>query len=118
MNDQLVTIAASATGVSIINLIAMIVQFCLSQKEKKSQKKLMSQEEQCKVVDSLRAGMMAMMLDRIQYLCKCYIEDKSVDFDDRRRLHIMHDIYHNDLKGNGDLDLLMKEVDSLPLSSK
>ena len=39
-------------------------------------------------LDKLETGMMAMMLDRIQYLCKRYLRDQSIDVDDRRRLHI------------------------------
>ena len=54
------------------------------------------------------------LLDRIQYLCRCYIHDGAVDFDDRRRLHKMHDAYHA-LGGNGDLNTLMAAVDELPV---
>ena len=90
----------SATGAAIIKLIDGVVQWKLKQKEKK--------------VDSLQCGVMAMMLDRIQYLCKSYIKDGEVDFDDRKRLRLMHTAYHNN-GGNGDLDLLMQQVDELPL---
>lgn len=65
-------------------------------------------------LDKLEAGMMAMMLDRIQYLCKRYLKDQSIDVDDRRRLHIMHECYHT-LGGNGDLDKLMEDVNKLPI---
>lgn len=65
-------------------------------------------------LDKLEAGMMAMMLDRIQFLCKSYIEDQTIDVDDRRRLHIMHECYHG-LGGNGDLDTLMEAVNQLPI---
>lgn len=58
------------------------------------------------------------MLDRIKYLGQAYIIDGEVDFDDRRLLHAMHDTYHNKLGGNGDLDLIMEEVDKLPLKNK
>lgn len=40
---------------------------------------------------------------------------RVIDFDDRRRLNDMHSCYHNGLGGNGDLDTLMEEVNSLPL---
>ena len=65
-------------------------------------------------LDKLEAGLMAMMLDRIQYLCKRYLKDQSIDVDDRRRLHIMHECYHT-LGGNGDLDKLMEDVNKLPI---
>lgn len=53
--------------------------------------------------------------DRIRYLCKTYIKDKSIDMSDRSDLLQMHDIYHNDLGGNGNLDDLIEKVKDLPL---
>ena len=55
------------------------------------------------------------LLDRILYLGKCYIKEGEISFDDRRRLHEMHDCYHTGLGGNGDADLVMDAVDALPL---
>ena len=54
-------------------------------------------------------------VDRIQYLGQCYLADGEISFDDRRRLHRMHDAYHTGLNGNGDLDVIMAQVDRLPL---
>lgn len=80
----------------------------------KRQRKAALDDQGITRMDKLEAGMMAMMLDRIQYLCKSYIEDQSIDVDDRRRLHIMHECYHG-LGGNGDLDTLMEDVNKLPI---
>ena len=55
------------------------------------------------------------MLDRIRYLGQKYIEAGEIDFDDRRILNAMHDSYHNGLGGNGDADVVMQEVNKLPL---
>lgn len=55
------------------------------------------------------------LYDRIKYLAQEYIVNGEVDFDDRRILHLMHSSYHYGLSGNGDLDVLMQEVDKLPL---
>ncbi|MDL2273970.1 hypothetical protein LJC34_05470 [Oscillospiraceae bacterium OttesenSCG-928-G22] len=63
--------------------------------------------------DSLRAGMMTILFDRIRYLGNAYLEDGAVDFDDRRNLHKMHEVYKQ-LGGNGDLNVLMDEVNKLP----
>ena len=70
-------------------------------------------EIECRL-KTVEGGSMALLLDRIQHLCKSYIADGSVDADDLRRLHIMHDHYHKE-GGNGDLDKLMQRVDMLPL---
>lgn len=104
----------SATGAAIIKLIDGVVQWKLKQKEKKDDREEKEKSDLEKKVDNLQCGVMAMMLDRIQYLCKSYIKDGEVDFDDRKRLRLMHTAYHNN-GGNGDLDLLMQQVDELPL---
>ena len=60
-----------------------------------------------------------MMLDRILHLGLSYIERGEITLEERRRLHEMHDCYHNPapdgLGGNGDAKLIMEAVDELPL---
>ena len=62
-----------------------------------------------------------MLLDRILYLGKGYIEKGEISFDDRKRLHAMHDCYHKPkpkgLGGNGDANLIMEGVDRLQLKT-
>ena len=60
-------------------------------------------------------GMKYVLLDRILYLGKHYINDGSVTFDDRKRLGDMHTVYHSRLNGNGDADAVMDGVYELPL---
>ena len=55
------------------------------------------------------------LLDRILHLGQKYIAAGAISFDDRKRLHEMHDRYHVGLDGNGDADLIMDGVDELPL---
>ncbi len=64
---------------------------------------------------ALKEGMKYILYDRIRWLSQAYISKCEVDFDDRRILHSMHSVYHNQLGGNGDLDSLMQEVNELPL---
>ena len=71
--------------------------------------------EQERKINGLQAGLRVVLLDRIQYLGQCYLADGEISFDDRRRLHRMHDAYHTGLNGNGDLDVIMAQVDRLPL---
>lgn len=66
-------------------------------------------------IAALKTALKWVMYDRIRYLGQTYIAAKKIDFDDRRILNEMHNCYHNGLGGNGDLDTLMKEVNSLPL---
>ncbi len=73
--------------------------------EKKRDDKLAALIESQKIV----------MLDRIRYLGQKYVEAGAIDFDDRRILNAMHESYHAGLGGNGDADVIMREVNALPL---
>lgn len=68
-----------------------------------------------KDIMALKVGLKWVLYDRIRFLGQHYIEGGRVDFDDRRILNEMHKSYHDGLGGNGDLDVLMHEVNSLPL---
>lgn len=71
-------------------------------------------EEQGKKLDAVIEGMRVVLLDRIRYLGQSYINKGEIDFDDRRIFHMMHDVYHDGLGGNGDADLVVEAVDALP----
>ena len=126
MEDNAIIILLSGTaGAALIKMIEGIIQYFLGRKakkedkaEEKAEKQAADQETELNMLKTeivhLKAGMRVMMLDRIQYLCKSYIKDGYVDYDDRRRLHLMHEGYH-DVGGNGDLDTLVRAVDALPL---
>jgi hypothetical protein len=68
-----------------------------------------------KDIIALKAGLKWVLYDRIRFLGQHYIGAGQVDFDDRRILNEMHKSYHDGLGGNGDLDVLMREVNDLPL---
>ena len=68
-----------------------------------------------KDIEALKAGQKWLLYDRIRFLGMKYISEGAVDFDDRRILNEMHKSYHDGLGGNGDLDVLMHEVNALPL---
>lgn len=115
-----------ASAAAVIKLIDNLVQWMLKRKaakedktEAEADKQKKSEQERLetteKKLDALKIGVRIILLDRIQHLGQAYIRDGEVDFDDRRRLNDMHSVYHSSLGGNGDLDVLMHEVNSLPL---
>lgn len=69
-------------------------------------------------IKALKTAMRYIMLDRIRELGGRYINEGSIDFDDRRLLNEMHNSYHNGLGGNGDLDVLMAAINNLPLKTR
>lgn len=114
-----------AAGAAIIKLIDNIIQWKLARKAKQEDRaddNMTKYREDTRLwradvekkIQALSTAQMVSLLDRIQYLCKSYIRDGEVDFDDRHRLHQMHEAYHA-LGGNGDLNSLMQEVDELKL---
>lgn len=62
---------------------------------------------------SFRNALRVELQDRIKYLSRSYIKAGAISYDDRRDLIKMHEIYHDTLGGNGDLDHLMGEVKRL-----
>lgn len=62
---------------------------------------------------SLETANRLIMKDRIKHLGKSYIKRGSITVEELKDLHEMHECYH-ELKGNGFLDSLMREIDSLP----
>lgn len=118
-----------ASAAAVIKLIDNLIQWRLKRKAEKEDKseaeEEAKQEEDSKKrkqmeqsVEALRDAMKFVLLDRIQHLGRAYLRDGEVDFDDRRRLHEMHSVYHNQLGGNGDLDVLMDLVNELPLKTE
>lgn len=56
-----------------------------------------------------------MMLFMIRWQGTELIRGGSITWEDRKMMHKWHDLYHNELGGNGDADLLMAAIDELPL---
>ena len=98
-------ILSGAAVASLCNGIFTIVQMVIRRRWERSDKG----SAQTK---ALRYLMLYIMMQT----AKGHIRDGEISVDDRRQLHKWHDLYHNGLGGNGDMDKLMAEVDKLPLS--
>lgn len=64
--------------------------------------------------DGLEAGVRILLYDRIKHLCLKYCEVGHISSDDYEDLVKMHQVYHNNLHGNGFLDSEMSSVGKLP----
>lgn len=64
--------------------------------------------------DGLEAGVRILLYDRIKHLCFKYCEVGHISSDDYEDLVKMHQVYHNNLHGNGFLDSEMSSVGKLP----
>lgn len=83
--------------------------------QRKIEERLTAMEEQ-NIAQS--EALKYILFDRIRFLGQAYIAAGEIDFDDRRILNSMHAVYHSGLKGNGDLDNLMRDVNALRLKRK
>ena len=108
-------LAGGGVGVGIVNILRDQLAFRREQKAKRADKMEEQKDEVSRQLAVLAEAMKFLLYDRIKYLGQCYIKDNEIDIDDRSILGKMHNVYHEGLKGNGDLDLLMKEVNGLPL---
>lgn len=117
-----------ATAAAVVKLLDNVIQWKLGRKAKKEDTQAQQEEakqqdieqwreETDKKIAALLEGQKCILLDRLQFLSRAYLKDEEIDYDDRRRLHQMHEAYHG-LGGNGDLDELMADVNDLPLKTK
>ena len=65
--------------------------------------------------EGICAGTRILLYDRIKYLGRKHIADGFISAEDLEDLIAMHNVYHNDLKGNGYLDSVMNAVKNLPI---
>lgn len=130
MTEPWIAILTGGGAVALINGIFGLIMWRKKRKAEKEDNNIEGQlkeisaelaimkqerEEQGEAIKAQSAALKYLLFDRIQYLGQAYIAAGEVDFDDRRRLNEMHHIYHFGLDGNGDLDILMESVNSLPL---
>lgn len=65
-------------------------------------------------MDAVVAGLKVLTVDRVRYLGKCYISDRSISLEDKETLEEMYRAYKG-LGGNGHLETVMDEVERLPV---
>jgi len=61
-------------------------------------------------VNSLIMADRTILYDRIKHLAKSYIKRQWISVEEYEDLKRMHEVYHDDLGGNGFLDAVMEEV--------
>ncbi len=104
-------VIAILSGSALSALITQIGSYLSDRRKRKDSKE---DSEDAKDA-ALRQGMKLLLADKIQYLGLRYIEEGEVTFSNKKMLNEMHSVYHNGLGGNGDYDVLMKEVNELQL---
>ena len=111
MSDTLIVALVAGLAAVVGGLITQLGEGIRQRRKRKYDK----DDGKDKDLMALKAGLKWVLYDRIRFLGQHYISAGQVDFDDRRILNEMHKSYHDGLGGNGDLDVLMREVNALPL---
>lgn len=101
MNDATLTIIVAIIGSGALS--TFISQIC-SLMQKRAERKSGASE-----------GLRLIMKDKIRILCVHYIEQGWIYEDELEDLMAMHSCYHDKLKGNGYLDVLMGKVKALEI---
>lgn len=133
MEDILLAILGGGVAVAIIEAVREAISWHRNRKAQREDRAEEKKEKQFEerighletdmgevrtLVTALVDSQKNLLFDRIQYLCRRYMAEGEIDFDDLRGVNALHNSYHNGLGGNGDLDALMKQVHSLPVKPK
>lgn len=63
-------------------------------------------------------GMRWLLQDRLEHLAKAYIKADAVSYEEMKNWNKGHMIYHELLKGNGDLNALKTQINSIYLKGE
>lgn len=122
--DFILELLKSAFGAALIAGFFGIWQWRLNRKAQKEDRAATNKATSCaargeeikalhKTVNALIVADRTILYDRIKHLAKSYIKRTWVSVEEYEDLKRMHKVYHDDLGGNGFLDAIMAEVDTL-----
>lgn len=122
--DAVYTIIAGACGAAIVNGLFGVIMWRLNRKAKQEDRAADQETASCDErsreirqlqddVNSLMVADRTLLYDRIKHLAKTYIKLGWISVEEYEDLKRMHQVYHDDLKGNGFLDSIMDEVNQL-----
>lgn len=110
-----IALLGGTSAAALITTIGNLTLHLMQRHERKIERKDERQQQMSKKIDAIAKGVMLLELDKIKHLGLRFIREKGITYEDRALLHKMHENYHNELSGNGDLDQIMSDVDDLPL---
>ena len=122
MNETVLAVCSGVAGAAVIKLLDNIIMWILGRKAAKEDKDAAKACDLDVKIDrlteridiSIKADKL-ILFDRIQYLGQGYVKAEVIDIDDRHRLNELFECYENDLGDGGDLNVLMNQVNRLPL---
>ena len=104
-NETITLLLCSGAASAVISGIFSVVLWHLNNKKKVDD-----------TDDAIRAGVRALLYDKIKYLGLKYIDKGEITAEELEDIHKLHKVYHDKLEGNGYLDIIMGKVDRLPVT--
>lgn len=101
--ELLIGILGAGIGGGIMSILQAVIQRKWSKNDKEDAR-----------ITALVNAQKVMMIDRVKWLGNQYIKEKKITLSDKDTLVDMHKAYKA-LGGNGHLDVVMGEVDKLPV---
>ena len=122
--EGLIGLLGSTFGAAMAAGFFGILQWRLNRKAQKEDRAADSKAANCaargaeirvleKKVNALMVADRTILYDRIKHLAKSYIKRGWISVEEYEDLKRMHQVYHDDLEGNGFLDSIMAEVNKL-----
>ena len=122
--EVLLELLKSAFGAGIVAGLFGLWQWRLNRKAQKEDKAAEKEVVSCaargreikQLQDTVNALIVAdrtILYDRIKHLAKSYIKRGYITVEEYEDLKRMHEVYHDNLNGNGFLDAVMDEVRKL-----
>ena len=122
--EFLATLFGGAFGAALVAGIFGLLQMKMKRKAEKEDRAENTQAVSCAargeeikelrdIVNSLMVADRTILYDRIKHLAKAYIRRGWIYMEEYEDLDRMHQVYHDELKGNGFLDAIMSDVRKL-----
>jgi len=128
--EVIAAIIGGSCGAAVVTGIFGVIMFFLNRKAKKEDNSDQLQAANCsaraeelrelkQMVEVLFVADRTLLYDRIKHIGKAYIERGYITVEELEDLTLMHSVYHDKdkLNGNGFLDGIMENVHKLPLHS-
>lgn len=128
--EVIAAIIGGSCGAAVVTGIFGVIMFLLNRKAKKEDNADQLQAANCsaraeelrelkQMVEVLFVADRTLLYDRIKHIGKAYIERGYITVEELEDLTLMHSVYHDKdkLNGNGFLDGIMENVHKLPLRS-
>ena len=106
-NLAAIIFSCSASAAAVSGVVQVILW--------KLNRKAAKEDKETTFEKHIKSAVCVILYDRIKYLCRHHIGHGFITAEDLEDIIQMHQVYHDDLNGNGFLDNLMRQVQNLPI---